>query len=77
MNLKEWFKKSGMPKAEFARRVGINQATVYRWLDGEAFPTSNKILKIFEITNKEVKYFLYKERVLKIEEITHEKNFKA
>ena len=56
MRLDEWIKKTGMPKAEFARRVKVDRVTLFKWLKNKVQPTYRNYLKVKEITNGEVSY---------------------
>ena len=34
----QWFKDNGILKSWFAKRIGVNNATITRWLTGEVCP---------------------------------------
>lgn len=54
MTLDEYFKKQD-PKvshADFAKRIGVTQAAISRYVNGERFPSPELIRKIHEATDK-------------------------
>lgn len=43
---------------ELAEKVGVSRQTVYKWESGKSKPSTSNILKICEIFNKPVSYFI-------------------
>jgi len=54
MTLREWLKKEGITAKEFAKRTGIPEVNIYRWITGRFKPRANYIMKIYKATNGEV-----------------------
>ena len=54
MKLEAWFKKSKLSQTAFAEKVGVNPATVTRWLNGERRPSLRLAVKICAATNGKV-----------------------
>ena len=53
MQLTQYLENSATPVAEFARQIGVDQVTVYRWCKGKRFPREH-IRLIAEVTKGSV-----------------------
>jgi len=53
MTLNEWLK--GKNTSEFARQMGVDYSTIYRWRRGDIIPNRDVILRIKDITNDAVR----------------------
>lgn len=53
MRLKEYLDQTGVTRAEFARRIGVQHITVTRYLNGRV-PEPSVMEKIIETTDGEV-----------------------
>lgn len=49
--LTQYLEQEGISQAEFARRVGVTQPTVNRWIAGTADPRREKVAEIERLTN--------------------------
>ena len=47
--LKKLVEESGMSKQEFAEKIGVQQQTVFRWVNGERLPDLPMMLKIMQV----------------------------
>lgn len=54
MKLKEWRLKKGKTQKELAEILGANQGMVQKWENNIVKPTNEFMLKIVNLTNKEV-----------------------
>lgn len=54
-DLKNWLKNSGISYKIFAINIGIDQTTVYRWLNGERKPSMKTAKRIEEYTKGKVR----------------------
>jgi transcriptional regulator with XRE-family HTH domain len=50
MQLSSYLKKSGVTAAEFAKRIGVDKTTVYRYIRGERIPNRDALSRIMEET---------------------------
>lgn len=53
MKLKEYL--SGKNHSQFARELGVDYSTLWRWKEGKILPNKEMILKIQKITNDSVR----------------------
>ena len=53
MTLQEYFKLSGTDRNEFAKEIGVDPITVYRWENNKRFPRDH-IRKIMQATGGKV-----------------------
>ena len=42
-------RRSGMPVAELARRIGVTRAAVYRWTAGHAIPRADHLARLLHV----------------------------
>lgn len=54
MKLDAYLSETGVTVAAFAGRVGVQPATIYRYLNGERFPTPDRLVAIEGATNGRV-----------------------
>ena len=54
MKLKQYLSEKGLTQREFGEAVGVPQATINRYVNGERFPDRDMILKIIEATGGHV-----------------------
>lgn len=47
----------GMTIPQIAKHVGVNRATIYRWLNGESIPSSYHIYKLSKLFHVHTGYF--------------------
>jgi len=54
MNLKDWLDKEGISGTEFARRLNVAKATIYRYSTGSRLPRPSILRKISDATDGNV-----------------------
>lgn len=50
--------EENITQEELAEKVGVSRQTVYKWESGKSKPSTSNILKICEVFNKPVSYFI-------------------
>jgi len=67
MKLKDYLEKEKIKQAEFAKRLGVHQQTVFRLVHEEIFPSYPTARAIVELSNNEVTMDdIYANKVAKI-----------
>jgi len=56
MTLQEYLARNGLSQAAFARRIGVSQQAVQRYVDGKRVPKRALAKKIVEVTGGQVTY---------------------
>lgn len=54
MTLSDFLSKAKIDRNEFARQVGVDAVTVWRWEKGKRYPPFTSITKIMEVTDGKV-----------------------
>lgn len=55
MKIKDWLEKEGITQRAFAALVGVNYPSMSKYCSGKMKPRADKIKKIQDLTNGEVK----------------------
>ena len=55
MTLKEWLLKENMTQEAAAKRIGVHEITINRWINGRITPRRAQMARVEEITGGEVK----------------------
>lgn len=74
MKLKEWRLSKGKTQKELAESLGANQGMVQKWENNIVVPTNEFMLKIVNLTDKEVQPNDFYEVENRIKEVRKEKN---
>lgn len=56
MRLSEYLATKDLTPKQFAKRLGVNHTTVYRWLNGDTIPTRENLKGIMSVTEGEVDF---------------------
>lgn len=54
MKLNQYLVTESITQSEFAKRVGVCQATVHKWLYGRSVPSGRRIMQIHTLTSGDV-----------------------
>lgn len=54
MKLNQYLVTESITQSEFAKRVGVCQATVHKWLYGRSVPSGKRIMQIHSLTEGDV-----------------------
>ena len=54
MKLNQYRVSEGMSQSDFAKRCGVCQATVHKWIYGRSIPSGRRIMQIHSLTKGEV-----------------------
>ncbi len=56
--IRQVVKETGMTQQNFAKKIGLGESVISRWLKGDRQPSITSLKKISEATGKPLKYFL-------------------